>query len=132
MRSGFVKIQAVPEALGKTKLCTEVESMTDLAKLVIKRFPENRNMQLMSVRSPATFHCSHCNKARRASVLAVVSEDWERLLCVACYEKVLSEPPEENLADSIPKEWLGSAVPVEDVEKDNVVDGIPFGNQVAE
>ena len=65
-------------------------------------------------------------------MLAVVSEDWERLLCVACYEKVLSEPPEENLADSIPKEWLGSAVPVEDVEKDNVVDGIPFGNQVAE
>ena len=65
--------------------------MTNLAKLVIKRFPENRNMQLVSVRSPATFHCSHCNKTRRASVLAVVSKDWERLLCVACYKKVLHE-----------------------------------------
>ena len=65
-------------------------------------------------------------------MLAVVSEDWERLLCVTCYKKILSEPPEENLADSIPKEWLGSAVPVEDVEEDNIVDGVPFGNQVAE
>jgi len=104
--------------------------MTDLAKLVIKRFPENRNMQLVSVRSPATFHCSRCSKTRRATVLAVVSEDWGRLLCVACYEKVLLEPPEENLGDSIPKEWLGSAVPVENIEEDNIVDGVPFGNQV--
>ena len=62
-------------------------------------------------------------------LLAVVSEDWQRLLCAACYEKVLSEPPEEHIADSIPKQWLGSAVAVEDVEEDNIVDGVPFGNQ---
>jgi hypothetical protein len=103
--------------------------MSDLAKLVIKRFPENRNLQLVGFRTPATFHCSRCNKTRRAAVLAVVSGDWERLLCAACYQQVLSEPPEENLPDSIPKEWLGSAVPLEDVEEDNRVDGVPFGNQ---
>ena len=107
--------------------------MTDLAKLVIKRFPENRNMQLVAFRIPATFHCSRCNKMRRAKVLAVVAGDWQRLLCSACYEallRVLSEPPEENPADSIPNEWLSSAVPVKDVEENNRVDGIPFGNQV--
>jgi hypothetical protein len=106
--------------------------MTDLAKLVIKRFPENRDMQLVGLRIPATFHCSRCNEIQRAKVLAVVAEDWERLLCSACYEKVLSEPSEENEADSIPNEWLGSTVPVEDVEDDNLVDGVPFGNQAVE
>jgi hypothetical protein len=106
--------------------------MTDLAKLVIKRFPENRNMQLVGLRIPASFHCSRCTKIQRAKVLAVVSQDWERLLCSACYEKVLSEPPEEKLADSIPREWLGSAVPVEDVEEANSVDGVPFGNRGVE
>ena len=34
------------------------------------------------------------------------------------------------MVDSIPPEWLGSAVPVEDVEDDNIVDGVPFGDQV--
>ena len=46
--------------------------MTDLAKLVIKRFPENRDMQLVGLRIPANFHCSRCNKIQRAKVLAVV------------------------------------------------------------
>jgi hypothetical protein len=106
--------------------------VSDLAKLVIKRFPENRNMQLVGFRMPATFHCSRCHKTRRAAVLAIVAEDWERLLCTACYQQVLLEPPEENLADSIPQTWLGSAVPVEDVEEANLVDGVPFGNQARE
>ena len=106
--------------------------MTELSKLVITRFPENRNMQLVGFRSPATFHCSRCNKMRKATVLAVVSGDWKRLLCSACYQEVLLEPPEANLADSIPKEWLGSAVPVEVVEEDNIVDSVTFGNQVEE
>jgi hypothetical protein len=107
----------------------EAESMPDLARLVIKRFPENRNMQLVGFRTPATFHCSRCNRTRRAAVLAVVSGDWEQLLCSACYEEVLLGPPEKDWAGSILKEWLGSPVPVEEVEKDNMNDGIPFGNQ---
>ena len=107
--------------------------MSDLAKLVIKRFPENRNLQLMGFRTPATFRCSRCNKTRRAAVLAVVAGDWEKLLCSACYQEVLSQPPPvENLADSIRQEWLGSAVPLEDVEDDNIVAGVPFGNQLDE
>ena len=105
--------------------------MSDLAKLVIKRFPENRKMQLVALRIPARFGCSRCSKTQSAKVLAVVSGDWEHLLCSACYEKVLLEPPEENMADSIRKEWLGSAVPVEDVEDDNIVDGVPFGNRLS-
>ena len=64
--------------------------MSDLAKLVIKRFPENRNLQLMGLRMPARFLCSRCNTSQKANVLAVVSGDWEQLLCRACYEKILS------------------------------------------
>jgi len=106
--------------------------MSDLSKLVIKRFPENRNMQLVGFRTPARFHCSRCNKTQSAKVLAVVAGDWERLLCSACYEKALLEPPEEELDDSIPEEWLGCADPVEDVENDNIIDGVPFGSQAEE
>ena len=57
--------------------------MPDLAKLVIKRFPENRKMQLVALRIPARFGCSRCNKTQSAKVLAVVSGDWEQLLCSA-------------------------------------------------
>jgi hypothetical protein len=65
--------------------------MSDIAKLVIKTFPENRDMQLVSLRTPARFYCSRCNTTQRSQVLAVVSGDWERLLCPACYETLLSE-----------------------------------------
>ena len=109
-----------------------MKSISDLSKLVVTRFPENRDMQLVGLRVPAAFPCSRCHKMQRAKVLAVVSGDWERLLCSACYQKVLSEPPRENVTDSIPNEWLGSAVPVEDVEADNRIGGVPFGNQVEE
>ena len=70
--------------------------MPDLARLIIKRFPENRNMQLLGLRIPAKFACARCNKSQRANLLAVVSGDWEQLLCVACYEKALAEQPEES------------------------------------
>jgi len=33
------------------------------------------------------------------------------------------------MKDVIPKEWLGAVVSLEDVEKDNLVDGVPFGCQ---
>ena len=78
--------------------------MSDLAKLVIKRFPENRNLQLMGLRLPARFHCFRCNTTQRAKLLAVVSGDWEQLLCPACYEKLLSEKPEEPVEDAVPKD----------------------------
>jgi hypothetical protein len=67
-------------------------AVSDLAKLVIKWFPENRNMQLVGFRTPARFHCAHCNKTQSAKLLAVVGGDWENLFCVPCYEKALLEP----------------------------------------
>ena len=76
--------------------------MSDLAKLVIKRFPENRNMQLMGLRLPAKFHCSHCNTTQRNKILAVVAGDWEQLLCLACYETLLAEKAEEPAEDTVP------------------------------
>ena len=78
--------------------------MSELAKLVIKRFPENRNMQLVSLRVPARFDCSRCLAAQRGKVLAVVAEDWEQLLCPACYEQVLSEQPAEPAEAPVPED----------------------------
>jgi hypothetical protein len=69
--------------------------MPDLAKLVVKSFPENRNMQLMCLRVPAQFRCSRCNMRQKANLMAVVAGDWGQLLCLACYEKMLSEIREE-------------------------------------
>jgi hypothetical protein len=68
--------------------------MPELAKLVIKAFPEHGNMQLMRLRMAVEFHCSRCDAAKRADLLAVVSGDWQRLLCKACYLELLSEQPE--------------------------------------
>jgi hypothetical protein len=83
--------------------------MSDLAKLVIKRFPENRGMQLVSLRTPARFHCSRCNMPQRSKVLALVSADWGQLLCPVCYEKVLSEKLEEPVEQAPPEDTSDDA-----------------------
>lgn len=100
--------------------------MPDLSKLVIKTFPETRNMQLVCLRAPGHFRCSRCGRSKTANLLAVVSEDWNRLLCKGCYGQLLEEP-EEPIKDVIPKDWLGTAVSVQDAEEDNMVGGVPFG-----
>ena len=64
---------------------------SDLATQVIKRFPEKGDMQLVSLRAVAKFECSHCQTTKHAKVLAVISGDWNRLLCNGCYEKKLTE-----------------------------------------
>ena len=66
--------------------------MCDFAKRVIKRFPENRDMQLVCLSVLSEFQCSRCQKTRKAKLVAVVSKDWNRLLCSGCYEKLLAEP----------------------------------------
>jgi hypothetical protein len=63
--------------------------MSDLSKLVLKAFPENGDMQLVCLRVPSEFHCFRCNTTQRATLVAVVSGDWNRLLCKGCYEKRL-------------------------------------------
>ena len=79
--------------------------MSDLAKLVIKGFPENRNMQLMLLRVPGEFHCFHCSTIKKAKLVAVVGGDWNRLLCNECYGKLLSEPsPIADVAVNPPEE----------------------------
>ena len=75
--------------------------MRDLAKLVIKRFPENRNMQLVCLRVPSEFRCSRCGKAKKAKLLAVVADDWTRLLCNGCYEEAMTQRYKEPGGDVI-------------------------------
>jgi hypothetical protein len=62
----------------------------DLSRLVIKSFPENGQMQLMRLRVAAEFHCSRCNTKKKATLVAVVSGDWNRLLCNGCYGELLA------------------------------------------
>ncbi len=64
--------------------------MPDLAKLVIKRFPEKGNMQLVCLRTVARFECSHCRAGKQAKLLAVVSGDWNKLVCENCYGKLIA------------------------------------------
>jgi hypothetical protein len=64
--------------------------MPDLAKLVIKTFPEKGDLQLACLRIVAKFECSECHATKHAKVLAVIAGDWNRLLCNACYEKRLT------------------------------------------
>jgi hypothetical protein len=106
--------------------------MSDLSKHVLKRFPENRDMQLVCLRAAVPFHCSHCKRMRRANLVALVSGDWDRLLCNACYEELLSQPLPEPPEELVPKEWLGAVVSLEDAEKDNMAMGKPFGRQTQE
>jgi hypothetical protein len=65
---------------------------SDLARAVIKTFPENRDMQLVCLRVSAEFRCTRCTRTRRATLLAVVAGDWNRLVCKDCYQKALAEP----------------------------------------
>lgn len=69
--------------------------MPDLAKLVVKSFPENRNMQLVRLRNPAEFHCSRCKATKKSHLLAVVAGNWDELLCNGCYGELLSEGTEQ-------------------------------------
>lgn len=91
--------------------------MTDLSALVIKGFPESRNMQLVCLRIASRFTCSRCHRTKNAKFVAVVSGDWNRLLCKDCYGDALSEQPEDIAQDVLPKEWLGALVSVEDAEE---------------
>jgi hypothetical protein len=68
--------------------------MPELSKLVIKTFPEHGQMQLVRLRIAAEFHCSRCDLAKRADLLAVVAGDWQRLLCKGCYLELSSQQPE--------------------------------------
>ena len=65
--------------------------MPDLSTQVIKRFPEQGDTQLVCLRVVAKFECSQCQTTKHAKVLAVISGDWNRLLCNGCYEKRLTE-----------------------------------------
>lgn len=68
-----------------------VIAVADLAKQVIKRFPEKGDMQLVCLRIVVKFQCSRCQATKHAKVLAVVAGDWNRLLCDGCYEKSLTD-----------------------------------------
>ena len=64
--------------------------MSDLARLVIKTYPEHGAMQLVCLRMAVPFCCADCQAKKRSKLLAVVAADWNQLLCTECYEKRLA------------------------------------------
>jgi hypothetical protein len=65
--------------------------MSDLQKQVVKTYPPKGDMQLMRLDAATEFLCSRCKTTKKAKLVAVVSGDWNQLLCNGCYGKLLSE-----------------------------------------
>jgi hypothetical protein len=65
--------------------------MPDLSTQVVKTYPAEREMQLFRLAVATEFNCSRCQATKTAKLVAVLSRDWNRLLCNGCYGKLLSE-----------------------------------------
>ena len=65
--------------------------MPDLAKQVVKTYPAQGEIQLFRLASATDFKCSRCQITKAAKLVAVVSGEWNRLLCNGCYGELLSE-----------------------------------------
>ena len=63
---------------------------SDLARVVIKTYSRQGEIQLVRLAVASEFHCSRCDKPKKAKLVAVVSGDWNRLLCNGCYGELLS------------------------------------------
>ena len=66
------------------------DGTSDLAKLVVKTYARQGEMQLVRLAVASEFHCSRCDTTKKAKLVAVVSGDWNRLLCNGCYGELLS------------------------------------------
>ena len=62
--------------------------MSDLAKQVVKTYPAQGEMQLFRLAAATEFTCSRCQSTKTAKLVAVVSGDWNRLLCNGSYGKL--------------------------------------------
>jgi hypothetical protein len=66
------------------------DGTSGVAKLVVKTYARQGEMQLVRLAVASEFHCYRCDKTKKAKLVAVVSGDWERLLCNGCYGELLS------------------------------------------
>lgn len=62
---------------------------------VVNAYPPKGNLQLMRLKAATEFPCSRCKTTKKAKLVAVVSDNWNELLCNGCYGKLLSERGEE-------------------------------------
>lgn len=67
--------------------------MADLDTQVVTTYPAQGEMQLFRLAAATEFACSRCQETKTAKLVAVVSGDWNRLLCNGCYGKLLSARP---------------------------------------
>jgi len=51
------------------------------------------------LRQVATFTCLRCGGVHRARLVAVVEDDWLRLLCNNCYLAVVEQVADDDAAD---------------------------------
>jgi hypothetical protein len=59
--------------------------------VVAKDYKPHGDMTLYRLSSSTPFICSHCNKEKRAKLVATYQDNWEDLRCNACYGEILSE-----------------------------------------
>ena len=63
----------------------------DLSQRVVKTYPAHGDMRLFRLAAATEFNCSRCEATKTAELVAVLSGDWNRLLCNGCYGKLVSE-----------------------------------------
>ncbi|MFF8768331.1 hypothetical protein ACF07Q_27775 [Nocardiopsis dassonvillei] len=57
---------------------------------VIKAYPQRGPLCQYRLSAATAFECSRCGKSKKAKLISVILDDWSRLLCNACYGRLLS------------------------------------------
>lgn len=57
---------------------------------VIKNYPQRGPLRQHRLSAATGFECSRCAKSKKAKLVSVILDDWGRLLCNACYGRLLS------------------------------------------
>jgi hypothetical protein len=64
--------------------------MRPLASDIIKTYPSRGPMQQFRLVELTAFHCFRCGQSKKSKLLVVYADNWNRLLCNACYGRLLS------------------------------------------
>ena len=57
---------------------------------IIKEYPIKGNLKQFRIENATQFYCCKCEIVKKAKLIAVVGEDWEQLVCNACYGNINS------------------------------------------
>lgn len=58
---------------------------------VVKIYPKRGPLQQFRFAEATSFRCERCGRVKKSKLVVRYENDWSRLLCNACYGKILSE-----------------------------------------